>query len=596
MGRLAHIRYKILHCVLLVLILLGFPTAALAGITPLKLTLNEDQSVSLLINGKTTPLQLNQTFTHNTPTPFHVKGTVGGKSNQRIALTVHEWPTDIVGSFNMDGQWYQIETNTSAIRHLGSLAADSDLIAIQPDVNMVGDAGKGAIDKVLRHQSLTKKPLAKQPLTKQASNKTFKAAPNATELLNEMYNNNRALTTRTTTRAIRVGIIVDSLFNDHHSGRGLARARAIMNGVDAILQNELGLAVEVVSVIDYTNPATDPFRQLEPSIDTTLMPALQAERVRNNDLAGNLSLVHLFSGHLDQNTRTLVGLGWLNSVCNANGFDVSLSSPFLFDTLLAAHEIMHNLGAPHDNSEQCEAYAGVSDDYLMWSNINGNTSNRLSSCSVDTARTSLAADCTVDAIDLSVGITLATQANTTSHELRILVHNTDSARTANDVTTHTTLPFNTVIQAIPVNCQLNDATISCLHEPISSSQQSQVQLLIDTDSSTDYRIRSELTLANDVDHNLVNNVAIIDIPDIESFGSDLVTVSSNATSVGPDSPSNFAITSNTNAPLNSLAQASTSESTFSRFGAPSLGLIWALLLQVVYRLVLTINRIKRNRL
>jgi len=33
---------------------------------------------------------------------------------------------------------------------------------------------------------------------------------------------------RVTTRALRVGLVVDSLFNDYHGGRGVARALSIM--------------------------------------------------------------------------------------------------------------------------------------------------------------------------------------------------------------------------------------------------------------------------------------------------------------------------------------------------------------------------------
>ena len=49
----------------------------------------------------------------------------------------------------------------------------------------------------------------------------------------------------TQAKAIRVGIVIDSRYNEQHNGRGLAHALGVMNGVDGLYQNQLGLAVVV---------------------------------------------------------------------------------------------------------------------------------------------------------------------------------------------------------------------------------------------------------------------------------------------------------------------------------------------------------------
>ena len=48
-------------------------------------------------------------------------------------------------------------------------------------------------------------------------------------------------------RAIRIGIVVDSRYNEYHDQQGLAHALGIINGVDGLYQSQLGLAVVVDS-------------------------------------------------------------------------------------------------------------------------------------------------------------------------------------------------------------------------------------------------------------------------------------------------------------------------------------------------------------
>jgi len=581
-GLHAHIRSTTIAFALLILAQLCAPNIAFAQVIPVSLAQTENNTITLTMNGNHWPLHLHQPFNAATQTPFPITGNIKDRPQDRFALTVHTWPKDVVGSLRLDNKWYQIESRNSAAQILGPLATDSDLVAMQPDVNLLGDQARGIIDEVLRHESLN--PRADFSRRSTESNR---------------INTSPQTTTRTTHRGLRVGIIVDSLFNEHHGGRGIARAVTVMNGVDAILQNDLGLAIEVVHIVDYTNPANDPFRDLASNIDSTLMPALQAERVQNSDLPENLSLVHLFTGHKDQNTNTLVGLGWLNSVCNSNGFDVSLSSPFLFDTLLAAHEIMHNLGAPHDNSDQCATYAGLSNNFLMWSKISDSSTDRLSACSIDAAAFALNADCAVDAIDMGIEMSLDRQANSTRHELTLHVINNDSTRVAPDATTLTTLPANAYIEVLPENCHLVETALRCDHEPIAPLLRTQTRVLIDISNVVDSRMRSEVILNTNIDRNRNNNVAVFNLANGEITTNDLVTVSANNSGVDLPTMSTVNLSNEPNqtvAPLSSLTQTSSSSSGFAVFGTISYGTLWAMLLLLMVRLVVTINRISRKRL
>jgi len=141
-------------------------------------------------------------------------------------------------------------------------------------------------------------------------------------------NDLRNLTGVNVPRALRIGIVVDSQFNEFHNGMGVERALALINIVDGIYQQQLGVALILESVITYTNPQTDPIRTIDGTIESKLT---QFGRIRQQEtgLSRDLTLVHLFSGAPDANG--VLGLGWIDTACRTDGFDVSLSTPFAFD-------------------------------------------------------------------------------------------------------------------------------------------------------------------------------------------------------------------------------------------------------------------------
>ncbi len=471
---------------------------AFADVLPASLVAVDERSATLTIENRTWTLIFDDVIAQRDPItntasePQQLSGTVTGSPESWFTLTIYQWPNDVAGVVSAFHEWFQLETSETA-KHLlrDSPATDSNLVAIRPDVNTATQTT--LVDTIL-------------PLPNVHSFTPLRSAIKP-----------RTTIERLTTKALRVGVIVDSRFNEHHNGRGVARAKAIMAGVDAILRQELGLAIEVDTLVDYSEPDTDPFRTLEANINDSVMPALQAERVDNENLSDDLALVHLFSGHHHQNVDTIVGLGWLNGVCNPNGFDVSVSTPYLFDTLLAAHEILHNLGAPHDDSEQCAAYpetsanSGETAQFLMNTRISSNTASRLSRCSIALTQASPIDQCAVQAIDFETTIGLLPGRNSNESFVRIKVTNQDTARSVSDAFSVIEFPDGVTVTQLPDSCEQSLRELRCQHSSVGPKRFEEFELGFELNAANDARIRAEVKLERTVDPVVTNNVAVANV-------------------------------------------------------------------------------------
>ncbi len=171
-------------------------------------------------------------------------------------------------------------------------------------------------------------------------------------------------------------------------------------------------------------------------------------RILSDLLPEDLGLVHLFTGV--ESGDNAVGLAFSGSACRTDGYDVSMSRPFLFPVELAAHEIGHNLGADHDDATlEC---ADIS-DHLMFSAINSDTTRQFSSCSVDAIETRLQqGTCYTEAINIGVEIT-----QLESNQILATVTNLDAARAFPSATLQVDLQ-NAAITEAPALCELENPT------------------------------------------------------------------------------------------------------------------------------------------
>jgi reprolysin-like metallo-peptidase family M12B len=176
----------------------------------------------------------------------------------------------------------------------------------------------------------------------------------------------------TPTRAIPFGLVIDAQLNNFFDD-ALAYSLPRVNIADGIFSNQVDihLDLEVVESLEYW---TDPFTATDPQM---LLAELANLKATNSNLAP-LGLVHMFT-LIDMDGDT-VGIAQFDSLCAiSEGISLTQAIGGIVDSLIMAHEIGHNFGAPHDaeTGSQC---ASTPDNFLMSASLNGST--EFSACSL----------------------------------------------------------------------------------------------------------------------------------------------------------------------------------------------------------------------
>ena len=176
-------------------------------------------------------------------------------------------------------------------------------------------------------------------------------------------------------RRLEISALGDGLFMSRFGNDTVAREEILrrLNNIDGIFSSQLGIEIGVASIdIGDSLSAT--------TSASSLLDELGDLRKRSRTLNSS-GLTHLFTGRdLD---GTTAGIAFVGSVCDRQygaGLTESSSTRWV-ESLIAAHEIGHSLGAPHDG-DASQACGGVpSAQYLMASAINGN--DKFSACSLN---------------------------------------------------------------------------------------------------------------------------------------------------------------------------------------------------------------------
>ena len=165
---------------------------------------------------------------------------------------------------------------------------------------------------------------------------------------------------------------------------------SVANIVDGIFFGQLGVRINVAELRTY-GVEPDAFTGTNAS---TLLNQLEQHKFDTPALRSK-GLVHLFTGRdLDERPNTpaggrLLGVANLGVLCHArDAAGLTQYTDVNTAAVVAAHEIGHNFGAPHD-TEAGSACQAVSDGYLMAPFVNG--SRTFSGCSVQQMEPQLAA-------------------------------------------------------------------------------------------------------------------------------------------------------------------------------------------------------------
>ncbi len=173
-----------------------------------------------------------------------------------------------------------------------------------------------------------------------------------------------------TNRQLNMTIIADAEFASRVGGDVVSSVMSIVNIIDGIFDSQVNvsLAVEEVIVLSSNSPlvstdALDLLNELQEYVDDNIV---------------NPGIVHLFTGkEMDSNT---VGIAYLDAICSQS-YGIGLSETYRSTgALIAAHEIGHNFGAPHDN-QSGSACSNTANSFLMNPFING--SDEFSNCSLN---------------------------------------------------------------------------------------------------------------------------------------------------------------------------------------------------------------------
>jgi hypothetical protein len=187
-----------------------------------------------------------------------------------------------------------------------------------------------------------------------------------------------------------IGLLGDSELMRTYGAETEALMVGVANTVDGIFSNQVGVRLRLTELQTYGSEP-DAFSGTDAS---ALLSQLGAFKLETPELRGK-GLVHLLTGrNLDEQAGApqgsrLLGIATFGSLCHAR-LSVGLTqfTDSAAAALLAAHEIAHNFGAPHDREpgSPCES---APDGHLMAPFYNG--SGTFSACSVEQMQPEIAA-------------------------------------------------------------------------------------------------------------------------------------------------------------------------------------------------------------
>ena len=274
----------------------------------------------------------------------HYVGELKGENNSWVRVSL------------VDGQWQGVVTVNNAmhvIQHqtvpIGAAAATDLVMSSMPVAEMdglQGTCGRGdGTDTMLDH-------VAQLSATNGVASATSPSPLSATfaQFCSQEVNGICVIA--------EIEIAFDLEFQAVFGAQATAQAMSILNIVDGHYMNDLKISIDAITVEMLSNDLFSTSVVASPVLDAGVLLD-DIEMKKNNAqipfITNNNALTHVVTGR-DFNGGTL-GVAYLGSVCEANGFSTGTSSIF-FDNpttpnialtaIVVAHELAHNLGSDHD--------------------------------------------------------------------------------------------------------------------------------------------------------------------------------------------------------------------------------------------------------
>ena len=306
-------------------------------------------------------------------------------------------------------------------------------------------------------------------------------------------------------RTIDVGAVGDFEFTSDEGG-DLTAALAIadrLNRVDGIFSQEIGVQINVPLIETFSDPM-DPFGDATEA--STFLNDVVAYR-RDTPAQNSLGLTHLYTGReLDGST---VGIAFSDVLCRSDvGAGLSQrSNNVTIDSLVAAHEIGHNFGAPHDGVPGlCELEPLI---FIMAPSV-GINNNTFSPCTTAIMQASAdRASCitTLPAVDMSIALnnqspTVLLGANT------VLTYNApnNGSLPATNVMADFAIPTNLTIDSVATSigsCMDGAGTVNCILGEVPGLSDHTVTIMTTPTTVGVGTLTASIT--SDVDERPVNN-------------------------------------------------------------------------------------------
>jgi hypothetical protein len=399
----------------------------------------------------------------------------------------------------MAGSWVRITRSASGLR--GMLFDGQQMYAIEPaaDVAAVAvqplDASSG--ETVVYRLADALMPVETMTCEIAVPDATPESPPTAADALEQLSTELRTykIAAVAAMKQAQVGVVGDYEFVTQFSTTQPEDAIvARMNIVDGIFSTQLGVKISLATPTLFRTPS-DPFTKSKASDLLT-----EVSNFRNGSQAQRaLDITHLMTGrNLD---TTTVGIAYLHGVCSAQ-YGAGLSQSGLNTTqaaLIAAHEIGHNFGAPHDGEGACST---TPTNFLMAPQLNGN--DQFSACSVQQIQPYVNNSSCLTAYippDASISVTSPTLQATVGTALvaSFTVRATGDDASAN-VTVTVTLPTSLTIQSVSANggtCTSGAGTANCSLGTLPAGDSRQVDLNVTPTQAGALALALQLDSSND---------------------------------------------------------------------------------------------------